>query len=140
MNTLRVVLIASMTALIAACASTSTKTAAPSAAPAKAAAPAVANLAGVWTVTTDTPMGSSDSKMTVEQTGTNLKGILESPMGSVPFTGAVDGNNVKFGFDFEAQGTALRIDYVGALENGAVKGKVTLGSYGEGTFVAKKSL
>ena len=90
-------------------------------------------------MTTDTPMGSSDSKMTVEQTGANLKGVLESPMGSVPFTGAVDGNNVKFGFDFEAQGTALRIDYVGALENGAVKGKVTLGSYGEGTFVAKKN-
>lgn len=136
MNTLRVVLIASMAALAAACASTGPKTAAPAAAPA---APAVASLAGVWTVATETPMGSSDSKMTVEQTGANLKGVLESPMGSVPFTGNVDGSNVKFGFDFEAQGTALRIDYVGALENGAIKGKVTLGSYGEGTFVAKKN-
>ncbi len=137
MNTLRVVLIASVVALAAACSSTPSKDAAPVAK--AAAAPATANIAGTWTVTTDTPMGASDSKLTVVQTGKEIKGVMESPMGSVDYTGAVEVNDVKFGFDFEAQGTALRIDYIGTLEGGAMKGKVILGSFGEGTFTAKKN-
>ncbi len=135
MNTFRVVLLASVAALAAACSSTPSKPAAPVA----PAAPAVANIAGTWTVTTETPMGASDSKMTVVQTGKDIKGVLESAMGSVNYTGGVDVNNVKFGFDFDAQGTSLRIDYIGTVEGEAMKGKVVLGTFGEGTFVAKKN-
>lgn len=133
MNTIRVAFVASALAVLAACSSTPTQPAAP-------AAPAVANVAGVWIVNTETQMGPMDTKMTVEQTGKDIKGVLESPMGSVNYTGTVDGSDVKWGFDFDAQGTALRIDYVGALQSdGTMKGKAVFGSFGEGTFTAKKS-
>lgn len=130
MNTIRVALAASAMAFLAACSST----------PTQPAAPAVANVAGVWMVNTETQMGPMDTKMTVEQAGSNIKGVLESPMGSVDYTGTVQGSEVKWGFDFDAQGTALRIDYVGALQSdGTMKGKAVFGSFGEGTFTAKKT-
>jgi hypothetical protein len=131
MKSLRLALIASTAALIAACAST------PKAPP----APAVTNVAGVWMINTETQMGPMDTKLTVQQTGKDLKGVMESPMGNVDVTGTVDGKEFKFGFDFDAQGTALRIDYVGMLEgdNNAMKGKASFGSFGEGTFTAKKN-
>jgi hypothetical protein len=135
MNTFRVVLITSVAALAAACSSTPSQPAAPVA----KAAPAAINLAGNWIITTESQMGSSDSKMSVVQTGKDFKGTMESPMGSVPYTGVVEGNDVKFGFDFDMQGTALRIDYIGVLEGSAMKGKAVFGSFGEGTFTAKKS-
>jgi hypothetical protein len=130
MNALRATLIATAAVIAAACSST----------PSQPAAPAVANVAGVWMVNTETQMGPMDTKMTVEQAGKDIKGVLESPMGSVDYTGSVEGSEVKWGFDFDAQGTALRIDYVGTLEaDGTMKGKAVFGSFGDGTFTAKRT-
>jgi hypothetical protein len=140
MNTFRAVLIASVTAFAAACSTAPTKPAAAPAPAAKAAAPAAAvtNLAGVWTLTTESQMGSQDAKLTVAQTGKDIKGTMETPMGSVDYTGTVEGKDVKFGFNFNAQGTDLRIDYIGTVEGGTMKGKAVFGSFGEGTFTGKK--
>jgi len=130
MKMFRAALIAVGAAFVAACSTT----------PSQPAAPVAANIAGVWTVNTETQMGPMDTKMTVEQMGKDLKGVLESPMGSVNYTGTVEGSDVKWGFDFDAQGTALRIDYVGTLQaDGTMKGKAVFGSFGEGTFTAKRS-
>ena len=137
MNKFRVLLIASVAAVAAACSSTPSKPSAP-VAPPPPAAPAAASIAGVWTLTTESPMGAQDSKMTVKQTGKDIAGTLETPMGSVDYTGNLDGNNIKFGFNFSAQGTDLRIDYVGTLEGNVMKGKAVFGTFGEGTFTAKK--
>ncbi|MBC7983851.1 MAG: hypothetical protein H7Y02_08360 [Candidatus Obscuribacterales bacterium] len=134
MNTLRIVLIASMAALITACSSSPSKPSAPAA----PAAPAVLNVAGNWIVTTESPQGAQDMKMTVVQAGKDLKGVLESPMGSIDYTGTVEANAIKFGFDFNAQGMALRIDYVGTTDGNTMKGTAVFGSFGEGTFTGKR--
>jgi hypothetical protein len=135
MNTLRVVLVAAVATLAAACSSTPSK---PTASAAPAAPPAV-NLAGNWTVTTETPMGAQETKLSVAQTGKEIKGTMASPQGSVPITGTADGKDFKFGFDFDAQGTSLRIDYIGTVEGTAMKGKAVFGTFGEGTFTGTKS-
>jgi len=131
MSKFRVVLIASVAALAAACASAPSK-------PVAAAAPAEATIAGVWTLTTESQMGAQDAAMTVAQTGKDIKGTLTSPQGSVGYVGTVEGKDIKFGFDFNAQGTELHIDYIGIVEGGAMKGRAVFGSFGEGTFTAKK--
>ena len=136
MNTIRAIAVATVVLLAAACSSTPSK---PAAAPAKAAAaPAVMNLAGSWTITTESQMGPMDSKLTVEQNGKDIKGVMTSQMGSVDCTGTIDGKDVKFGFNFSAQGTDLRIDYIGTTDGTTMTGKAVFGSYGEGTFKAKK--
>ncbi len=138
MNTLRTALIASVAAVAAACSTAPSKPPAAPAAPVVPAAPVATNIAGVWTITTDTPQGASDSKMTVMQTGKDIKGTLESPMGSVDYTGTVVGKDVKFGFNFSAQGTDLHIDYIGTVDGPTMSGRAVFGSFGEGTFKGKK--
>jgi hypothetical protein len=135
MNTLRVVLIASVAALAAACSSAPSK---PAAAPV-AAAP---TLAGNWTVTIDSQMGSQDSQLTLTQNGKDLVGKLEAPppVGSADIKGDVVGADVNMWFMVNAQGMELKIDLVGTQENGsAMKGRAVFGTFGEGTFTAKKN-
>jgi hypothetical protein len=140
MNTLRVVLIASVAALAAACSSTPSKPAAT--ATAAKAAPAVATLAGNWTVTIESQMGSQDSKLTLKQAGKDLSGSLEAPppVGNADIKGSVNGSDVTMWFAVNAQGMEIKIDLIGTQENGAtMKGKAVFGTFGEGTFTAKKN-
>lgn len=130
MNKVRALVVASVALLIAACATTSTPTA-----PAKAKG---LDLTGDWVVTTETPMGSQDTQMTVVQTGEALSGKLTSQQGTVDYKGTLVGKDVKFGFSVDVQGTSLQIDYAGVAESNAMSGKAVFGSYGEGNFTAKR--
>ncbi len=141
MKTFRIVLIASATALAAACSSAPSKPAVPvaSAAPVAPVAPALANIAGNWIITVETPMGTMDAKMSVVQNGKDINGRLESQMGNVDYKGGVDTNNIKFSYSIEALGGPPgSFDYVGQLDAGVMKGKATFGSFGDGTWTAKR--
>src|SRR5262245_57983560 len=136
MNT-RVAILAAISVLAAGCMSTPATSSKP-AAPAAAAAPKSASLAGEWVLTTESQMGAQDSQLSSKQTGNAVEGTITSQMGSAPVTGTVNGNAVNFSFMFNAQGQELKIDYVGTLEGDAMKGKAVFGSFGEGTFHAKR--
>jgi len=129
MKQVRVLMVAAAAVVMAACATTK---------PAAPPAPKVANLSGEWVVTTTSQMGAQDSDMTVQQTGSAIAGKLTSQMGSVDYTGTVNGSAVAFGFTINAQGTDLKIDYTGTVTGDTMSGKAVFGSFGEGTFIAKK--
>jgi hypothetical protein len=132
MSKLRTLALASLAMLIAACASTPKPEAGTSSA---AKGP---DLSGNWVLTTESQMGAQDSDMVVKQSGSALTGTLTSQLGSVDYTGSVEGQNVAFSFMFNAQGTDLKIDYTGVVEGDTMKGKAVFGSFGEGTFTAKR--
>jgi hypothetical protein len=125
MSKLRALVLAATAILIAAC----------STAPSKPKGP---DLSGNWVLTTESQMGSQDADMTVTQTGKALAGKVSSQMGETDLTGTLDGSAVAFGFSISVQGTDLRIDYSGAVEGDTMKGKAVFGSFGEGTFTAKR--
>jgi hypothetical protein len=132
MSKLRTLALVSLAVLISACASTpkpETQTAPAGKGP---------DLSGNWVLTTESQMGAQDSDMVVKQSGNALTGTLTSQLGSVDYTGAVEGQNVAFSFMFNAQGTDLKIDYIGVVEGDTMKGKAVFGSFGEGTFSAKR--
>jgi hypothetical protein len=129
MTKVRVLILATLAVLVAACSST----------PATPAKPKGTDLTGNWVVTTETPMGSQDSQMTVVQTGEALSGKLISQQGAVDYTGKLVGSAVTFGFVVDVQGNSLKIDYSGTVENDAMKGKAVFGEYGEGNFTAKRA-
>jgi hypothetical protein len=54
-------------------------------------------------------------------------------------TGTVQGNELTLSLKVNAQGTDLAITYSGTVEGNTIKGKVSLGELGEGTFTGKKS-
>jgi opacity protein-like surface antigen len=131
MNKVRALLIASAAMLLAACSST----------PKQPEAPPVPNLAGNWIVTIESQMGAQDSKLNLTQAGSDLKGQMESPMGTVDVAGKVADKDVTLGFNINAQGMDLKIDFIGVLEGtDTIKGRAVFGSFGEGTFSAKKQL
>ena len=132
MKKLRTLSIASLALLIAACATT------PQSGSGGTTAPKGPDLSGNWVLTTESQMGAQDSDMVVKQSGSALTGTLTSQLGSVDYTGSVEGQNVAFSFMFNAQGTDLKIDYTGVVEGDTMKGKAVFGSFGEGTFTAKR--
>lgn len=130
MNKVRVLILASLAVLAAACSST----------PPQPAAPKAPDLSGNWVLTIESQMGAQDSQMTMTQTGNQLAGTITGQAGTVPYTGTLDGNAVAFSFTINAQGMELKIDQVGTLEGDALmKGKSIFGQFGEGTFTAKKA-
>jgi hypothetical protein len=96
------------------------------------------DLSGNWVLTTTSQMGTQDSDMTVKQTGSALAGTLTSQMGSVDYTGNVEGDAIAFTFTIPAGGSDLKCDYSGTIAGDTMQGKAVFGSFGEGTFTAKR--
>lgn len=129
MSKIRALMLAALAMSVAACSSTP-----------QTPVPKGADLSGNWVLTTESQMGAQDADMVVKQTGSALAGSVTSQMGSVDYTGKVEGSAVAFGFDIEIQGNGLRIDYSGTVEGDTMKGKAVFGSFGEGSFTAKRKV
>ena len=98
-----------------------------------------ADVAGKWAITVETPGGSGSPSVTFTQSGETLSGTYMSEVfGEQKVTGTVKGNAITFGFTATIEGTAVKVTYTGTVESTTMKGKVTLGELGEGTFTAKK--
>ena len=53
-------------------------------------------------------------------------------------TGTIKGQQIEFGFGAEVQGFALQVRYTGTVDGNTMKGKISLGELGDGTFTGKK--
>lgn len=96
------------------------------------------DVSGTWLFQVETGAGSGTPTMTFKQDGGKLSGHYSGALGEATLAGTVKGNAVEFSFDVSIQGTDLHVVYSGTAEKDSMKGKVTLGDLGEGTFTAKK--
>ena len=97
-----------------------------------------ANVAGTWTMTVESQMGTSNPVFTLTQKGTELAGTYKGQLGEAPVKGTVKGNAVELKYNINAQGMDLAVTYAGTVEGDTMKGKVSLGDMGEATFTGKK--
>ena len=97
-----------------------------------------ANVAGTWTMTVESQMGTSNPVFTLTQKGTELAGTYKGQLGEAPVKGTVKGNAVELKYNINAQGMDVAVTYSGTVEGDAMKGKVSLGELGEATFTGKK--
>jgi hypothetical protein len=104
-----------------------------------AALAADANVAGEWDFTVETQAGTGTPHFSLKQDGTNVTGTYKGQLGEAPVTGTVKGNELTINFKVNAQGADLGITYSGTVEGDTIKGKVSLGELGEGTFSGKKA-
>jgi hypothetical protein len=131
MTKLRVLALASLAMLAAACSSTPP-------AP-EVATPKVLDLSGDWALSVESQFGAEHFDMTLQQTGNQLAGTVTGKLGSAPYTGTIDGAAVTFKFTIVARGMQLKIDQAGTLEGDRLmKGKSSIGQFAEGTFTARK--
>jgi hypothetical protein len=119
--------------------------------PEQTAAPAtaaVANIAGKWRLTVDTPQGVIEAQMLVEQTGHSIRGKLDTARGSVDYTGTVERKKVNFSYDISRFGAppGSKTQCTGTIEsNEMMKGKAVdemkgtaFESFGGGGWIAKR--
>ena len=104
-----------------------------------AALAADANVAGEGMFTVETQAGTGTPHFSLKQDGSNVTGNYKGQLGEAPVTGTVKGNELTINFKVSPQGSELAVTYVGTVEGDTIKGKVTLGELGEGTFTGKKS-
>jgi hypothetical protein len=96
------------------------------------------DLTGTWVMQVDTAAGSGSPTFTFKQTGDTLAGTYEGTFGKADVKGEVKGNKATWSFSADAQGTQLNITYSGTVEKDTIKGTVTLGELGDGTFTGKR--
>jgi hypothetical protein len=108
------------------------------AAPASAQTPP--NIAGDWDVTVQSPQGTNTVLVTLKQDGEKVSGLFKSPLGELPFSGALVGNELKFNFSFPVDGQPLLITMTGKVDGDAIAGKADFGGVAEGDWSAKRTM
>jgi hypothetical protein len=96
------------------------------------------DLTGTWVLQVETGAGGGSPTFTFKQTGDTLEGTYEGAFGKADVTGKVDGSKATWSFTADAQGTKVTITYSGTVEKDTMKGTVTLGEFGDGTFTGKR--
>jgi hypothetical protein len=97
------------------------------------------DVSGAWALTVQTDQGTGNPTVTFKQDGEKLTGHYSSQVfGEQDVTGTIKGNAITFGFVGSIEGTKFTVTYTGTVEKDTMKGKVSLGDAGEGTFTGKK--
>jgi hypothetical protein len=96
------------------------------------------DVSGTWGLEVTTSQGSGTPTIVLKQEGEKLSGQYTGQLGQAPVTGTIKGSDVTFSFTITVEGNTASIIYAGRVEKDTMKGTVTLGEMGEGTFVGKK--
>lgn len=99
------------------------------------------DVTGSWALEVKTDAGGTTTpSVTLKQEGEKLTGHYSSQnFGEQELTGTVKGNEIKFSFTADAQGTQLTVAYTGTVKSkDAIEGTVDLGGLAQGTFTAKR--
>jgi lipopolysaccharide export system protein LptA len=97
------------------------------------------DVAGKWVLTVETAAGTGTPTIELTQDGGSLAGTYSSEVfGQQKLTGTIKGNVISFGFSGSVQGATVTVTYTGTADAATMKGKVTVGELGEGTFTGKR--
>lgn len=102
------------------------------------AAAAAADLTGTWVLTVDSPQGTSNPTMVLEQKGNEVTGTYQGTIGSAPLKGTVDGNNFVLSAEMSMQGMDFTLTYSGTQDGDSMKGDVDLAGMGGAGFTGKR--
>jgi opacity protein-like surface antigen len=98
-----------------------------------------ADISGSWQLQIDLGGTSGTPSVTFKQDGEKLTGrYVSQVVGEHDITGSIKGNEFTFGFTASFDGNSVKVTYSGTVEKDSLKGKVTFGDLGEGTFTGKK--
>ena len=96
-------------------------------------------VAGDWEVTISSPQGANTAVASLKQDGDKVSGVLKNQMGELPFEGAtITGDELKFTFTVNFQGTPLPITLTGKVKGDTIDGKADFGGMAEGEWTAKR--
>jgi hypothetical protein len=100
------------------------------------AVPPAPDVSGTWNLVVEFGGGGGTPVFTFKQAGENLTGHYRGAFGEAEVTGTIKDHEIKFGFKIAGQDES--VTYAGTVDGDSMKGRVVLGSYGEGTFTGKR--
>ena len=105
--------------------------------PAPAQEKPAATMTGTWAIEAQHSAGRSTPTATITQTGEKLSGKYVGSYGEAPLTGSIKGQEFTFTVEI---GTEQKVEvvYTGTLDGDTIKGSLTMGEMGEGTFTGKR--
>lgn len=105
------------------------------------AVPALAQAAGEWDASMETPGGSAvPYKLTLKAEGEKLTGTIKSQRGEYPISGTFKGKEIKLFYTLNYNDSALPVAILGTLEGDAIKATTDInnGSF-QGAWTAKRA-
>jgi hypothetical protein len=94
-------------------------------------------LTGTWAFEVHHSAGVSTPTVTITQTGEKLAGKYVGSYGESELTGSIKGADFTFTVEIGTE-QKVRAVYNGTLDGNSVKGSLTMGEMGEGTFTGKR--
>jgi hypothetical protein len=94
-------------------------------------------LTGTWAFEVHHSAGTSTPTVTITQTGEKLAGKYVGSYGESELTGSIKGTDFTFSVEIGTE-QKVTVVYTGTLAGDTVKGSMTMGEMGEGTFTGKR--
>ena len=96
-----------------------------------------ATMTGTWAIEAHHAAGTSNPTATITQTGEKLSGKYVGSYGDSDLTGSIKGREFTFTVEIGTE-QKVRVVYTGTLDGDAIKGTLSMGEMGEGTFTGKR--
>lgn len=94
-------------------------------------------MTGSWAFEVTHSAGTSTPALTITQTGDKLNGKYVGSYGESVLTGSIKDSDFTFSVEIGTE-QKVTVVYTGTLAGDAVKGSLTMGEMGEGTFTGKR--
>ncbi|MFZ6009633.1 MAG: amidohydrolase family protein [Bacteroidota bacterium] len=99
------------------------------------------DVAGNWSVTTETPQGKSETKVSFKKEGSNYSGTISG--GRLPAPVNLDkveleGNALKYSYTVQFDGRSFKVEVDAVVEGETYKGTASMGNFGSFPLEAKK--
>ena len=97
-----------------------------------------ADVAGTWNLTVKTSAGTGTPTLVLQQDGDKLTGMYTGRFGASPVKGTLQGNAIEFSFTVSGPMGSGDVTYNGTVDGAWMRGTVSLGQMGDGTFTGAK--
>jgi hypothetical protein len=99
-----------------------------------------ANITGKWEVQVEGYGAPRSQKFELKQKGEDLSGVYAGKFGESKVTGTVKDSAVEFEMRVIEKDQIVTVHYTGVATDDGIKGTVTFGDLGKGTWVASKPI
>ena len=96
-----------------------------------------ATMTGTWAIEAQHSAGTSTPTVVITQSGEKLSGKYTGSYGESDLVGTIKGNEFSFTVEIGTE-QKVKVTYNGTLSGDTIKGNLTMGEMGEGTFTGKR--
>ena len=97
------------------------------------------DVSGTWSFEVTTDFGTGNSTMVFKQDGEKLTGRYSGNYGEAALTGTIKGKDITFSYELVRESMTATVVYAGTVDKDTMKGTLSIGDMGNGTFTAKKT-